>query len=157
MTDDFTIASAVPADYDALQALMPRLAEFDLPAHRDPRDLWRHDAELLTRWKKGETDNCLIYVAKQSDGALLGLAVTTLKPEMLSGKPSAHLEAIAVAEQAQGKGIAGALIDATEKAAVAACAQSLTLTVFGLNKRARAVYARAGFDEEIIRCSKQLD
>ncbi len=156
MDRDFTIAPAKQGDYDAMQSLMPRLAEFDLPAHRKPRDLWRHDAELLERWQKGQADQCLIYLAKHANGDLLGMAITTLKPEMLSGEPSAHLEALAVASKAQGKGIAGALINASERAAAEAGALSITLNVFGLNKRARAVYARAGFDEELIRCSKQL-
>ncbi|MEM7277957.1 MAG: GNAT family N-acetyltransferase [Pseudomonadota bacterium] len=153
---ELTVAPANPGDYDAMQSLMPRLAEFELPAHRKPRDLWRHDAELLERWKQGKAEQCLVYLAKHANGDLLGMAITTLRPELLSGEPSAHLEALVVAEQAQGKGIAGALIDASEKAAAEAGALSITLNVFGLNKRARAVYARAGFDEELIRCSKQL-
>lgn len=80
----------------------------------------------------------------------------TLRPELLSHEPSAHLEALAVGEGAEGMGIGGALIAATEEEARARGALSITLHVFTRNHRARKVYKRAGYDEELIRCTKQI-
>ncbi len=155
--ENIDIRSANPADLSGLLELMPRLSAFDLPASRDPNDLWRHDAELLKEWAAGNVRNCLVHVAvNRTDQAIAGLVVTTLKPEILSGEPSAHLEAIVVAEHAQGIGLGTRLIETTEAASIERGALSITLHVFSLNRRARAVYKRAGYDEELIRCRKRL-
>ncbi len=156
MAADFLIRPADADDALAMMALLPRLASFELPPGRKPKDLWRHDKALLETWLAGEAPDCLVHVAMSKDDALWGLVVTTLRPELLSGAPSAHLEAIVVDGAAEGKGVASALIETTETAARARGAESITLHVFGLNKRARNVYARAGYTEELIRCSKPL-
>jgi len=49
---DYIIRDAGPDDGDAVMALMPRLADFDVPASRNPADLYRDDAKLLQRWLK---------------------------------------------------------------------------------------------------------
>ncbi len=153
---DTRVREAAPADVEAILALMPRLAEFELPPGRDPRDLWRHDAVLLRQWARGEADHCLVHVATGTDGAVAGVIMTTLRDELLSGEPSAHLEAIAVASGAEGRGIASRLVAVSEAAAAARGARSMTLHVFRLNRRARALYERLGYDEELLRCSKAL-
>ncbi|MEO0997211.1 MAG: GNAT family N-acetyltransferase [Pseudomonadota bacterium] len=154
--DETGIREATPADVEAILALMPRLAEFELPPGRDRRDLWRHDAVLLRQWARGEAEHCLVHVATAS-GDVVGVIMTTLRDELLSGEPSAHLEAIAVAAGAEGRGIAGRLIAVSETAAAARGARSMTLHVFRLNRRARALYERLGYDEELLRCSKALE
>jgi ribosomal protein S18 acetylase RimI-like enzyme len=72
----------------------------------------------------------------------------------LSRSPSAHLEVIAVAEDAEGQGVGKDLMTAAEDGARNRGANSITLFVFANNARARRVYERAGFDEELIRCIK---
>ena len=84
----------------------------------------------------------------------MGVTMVTLRPEMLSHLPSAHLEAIAVAEIAEGRGVGKALMEAAEVGARERGALSMSLHVFSTNERARRVYKRAGYDEEMIRCIK---
>jgi len=152
----YLVREATTGDVAAMLDLFPRLASFDLPPARVPEHLWIHDEKLLKSWALGNEDSCLVHVAVDADGNLLGLVMTTLRPELLSHAPSAHLEAIVVSEDAQGKGIGGALVEATEAAAKARGALSITLHVFERNKRARKIYARAGYEEELIRCTKKL-
>ncbi|MEO1037053.1 MAG: N-acetyltransferase [Pseudomonadota bacterium] len=157
MTDaGYEIRLATADDKAAILELLPRLGSFTLPPGRDSRDLWRHDAALLERWARGEADQCIVHVAVDDAGAVIGLVMTSLRPEMLSEAPSAHLEAIAVAPGTEGKGLGQSLIDTTEAAAKAAGAESITLHVFGTNSRARRLYERVGYREEIIRCWKAL-
>ena len=157
MTDsDYEIRAAGPDDGAAILELLPRLGSFTLPPGRDSRDLWRHDAALLERWIAGDAPTCLVHVAIERNGAVIGAVITSLRPEMLSEAPSAHLEAIAVAEGTEGKGLGRALIATTEAAAKAAGARSMTLHVFGTNARARRLYEHVGYREEIIRCWKNL-
>lgn len=138
-------------------ALMPRLAEFDLPQDRVAEELYSDDAILMRRWLAGETDDCLVQVAVDSTDKVQGFTLTRLRPDALSHEPSAHLEAIAVAAAAEGRGAGQALLAAAEKNAAKHGAQSLTLHVISTNKRAIAFYERAGYFGEMRRYIKRLD
>lgn len=152
---DYEIRDAKPADGDAILALMPRLAAFDVPESRNPEHLWKDDAKLLQRWIDGEED-CLVHVAVTETQNVLGFTLVRLRPELLSHEPSAHLEAIAVDEGAEGMGVAKALLDAAERSARANGAQTMTLHVFANNARARNFYDRYGYDGELMRYIKDI-
>ena len=151
----FRIRDAVVEDGDAMLALVPRLADFDVPASRNPEHLYRDDAKLLQRWLDGE-DECLVQVAEDAERQVAGFTLVRLRPEMLSGEPSAHLEAIVVSESAEGKGVARALLNAAEQGAKDRGALTITLHVFASNTRARAFYDRSGYDGELIRHIKAI-
>lgn len=156
---NFKIRKAETADGNAMLALMPRLADFDVPASRNPADLYRDDAELLRRWLAGK-EECLVHVAvtdeQEARQDILGFTMVRLRPELLSHAPSAHLEAIAVDRRAEGRGIARALLDAAEASAKAHGALTITLHVFACNERARKFYARSGYDGELLRYIKHI-
>jgi ribosomal protein S18 acetylase RimI-like enzyme len=137
-------------------ALMPRLSDFEIPESRTPEHLWRDDAALLRRWISGNTNDCLVQVAEDGSGAIVGLTLVRVRPEPLSHEPSAHLEAIAVARETEGKGVAGELLAAAENEARHHGARSMTLHVFSTNSRARRFYERSGYFGEIIRYIKPM-
>ena len=153
---NFKIRDANREDGEAMLALMPRLAAFNVPEGRDPDDLWRDDAKLMRRWIAGEED-CLVHVAEANDGGIVGVTLTRLRREALSGAPSAHLEAIAVDAAAEGKGIAGALLKKTEESARMHGAETLTLHVISTNSRAISFYEHKGYFGEMLRYIKDLD
>ena len=152
----FEVRPANSEDGDAILALMPRLASFDVPESRNPVDLWRSDAAILKRWLDGDAPECLVHVAVDGGQEVLGFALVSLRPELLSHEPSAHLEAIAVSESAESAGVGRALLAAAEDEAKAHGAKSLTLHVFARNTRARAFYERSGYDGELLRYIKEL-
>lgn len=152
----FEIRSALPEDHDAICVLLPRLASFELPADRNPEHLWTDDAKLLARWAAGDAEDCFVHVAEGDDGAIIGVVMTSLRPELLSHEPSAHLEALVVAGESEGRGVGGALIDAAEDNARACGARSMTLHAFECNVRARRVYEKRGYYGELIRYRKNL-
>jgi ribosomal protein S18 acetylase RimI-like enzyme len=153
---EFDVRDAEPSDGDAMLALMPRLADFDVPASRNPEDLYRDDARLLRSWLDGE-EECLVQVAVTGESKVLGFTLVRLRPELLSHCPSAHLEAIAVDVGAEGKGVAKALLIAAENNAKANGASSMTLHVFASNSRARRFYDYLGYDGELIRYIKHFE
>jgi ribosomal protein S18 acetylase RimI-like enzyme len=153
----YVIRAAKPEELEQIIALYPRLSAFDIPERRNPDDLWMGDAELVKAWANGDTHDIIILVASNDEGQILGVAMARLRDELMSHAPSAHLESIAVSPQAEGQGIGGKLIDAIEQAVRERGAQSLTLHVFNKNTRARSLYQRKGFDEELIRAIKYLD
>ena len=152
---DFEIRPAVPRDGEAVLALLPRLASFEIPPWREPEDLWQGDAKVVEDWLQGRRDDCHVLIAADGD-RVMGASVLTTRPELLSGQPSAHIEVLAVAREAEGHGIGSALITATEALARNLGAASITLHVFGRNRRAREVYERLGYDPELIRHIKML-
>jgi NAD(P)H-dependent FMN reductase/ribosomal protein S18 acetylase RimI-like enzyme len=144
-------------DVEAILRLFPRLAAFPIPPERRPEDLWRGDAELLRRWSTGGAPQCLVLVAVDAAEAIVGVALTQLREELISHEPSAHLEVLVVRADAEGHGIGQRLIEETERAVRTLGGASLTLHVFARNVRARAVYERLGFSGELIRYIKFLD
>jgi ribosomal protein S18 acetylase RimI-like enzyme len=150
------IRSATRADVPAIHTLLPRLAAFDLPATRNPRDLWEGDAAILEAWARDEAPDVFVRVAVDAADAIVGATITTLRPEPLSHTPSAHLEVLVVAEAAAGQGVGRTLIEAVEAECRARGARSVTLHVFAGNTRARALYERSGFDGELLRYIKWL-
>jgi len=152
----FQIRSAVSEDGEAILALMPRLAAFDVPKSRNPVDLWRSDAAMLQRWLGGEAAECFVHVAVDDAETMLGFTLVSLRPELLSHEPSAHLEAIAVGEGAEGMGVGQALLAAAESEARTQGAQTITLHVFASNTRARGFYEQSGYDGELLRYIKEL-
>ena len=155
-SDDIQIIDAAPQHVEAMLALLPRLADFDIPRNRDARDLWRHDEALLRQWQTGDAD-CIVHVAVDADNKVVGLSLVRLRPELLSGAPSAHLEALALDKSAEGKGTAQALLQRAEETSLARGATSMTLHVFAVNRRARKLYERAGYDGELVRYIKHLE
>lgn len=152
----FQIRSAVSEDGEAIFALMPRLAAFNVPKSRNPVDLWRSDAAMLQRWLDGEATECFVQVAVDDAETMLGFTLVSLRPELLSHEPSAHLEAIAVGEGAEGMGVGRALLAAAESEAKSQGALTITLHVFASNTRARGFYERFGYDGELLRYIKEF-
>jgi len=148
------ILQAQPSDYEEMLTLFPRLASFDLPQNRNPDHLWRSDAELLKDWAAGSQEDCIVHVAKDENDKIQGVAMVTLRPELLSLASSAHLEVLVVADRSEGRGIGGALLASIEEHAQQRGALSMSLHVFARNQRARQVYERAGYEGELIRYIK---
>ena len=69
---------------------------------------------MFRDWLAGR-QQCLVHVAVDEDDAVLGFTMVSLRPELLSDEPSAHLEAIALARSAEGRGIAQALLRCAEE------------------------------------------
>lgn len=152
----FQVRPARVEDREEMLALFPRLAAFDVPETRIPEHLWLHDAAMLERWATGDQGDCLVHVAVDASATIVGFAMVTLRPELLSKEPSSHLEAIAVAEGLSGKGIGSLLLDAIEKDARLRGAGTMTLHVFATNTRARGFYEGKGYHGELMRYIKPL-
>lgn len=148
------------SDVDAIAAMMPDLASFETLAGRNPKDLWEGDLATLHRWRDGKEPSVMVHVAEATggtpSGAVEGFTMVRLREEAMSHEPSSHLEAIVVHENARGAGLGKKLLANAEHHAKLAGAKTMTLHVFEKNVRARAVYKKSGYDEEIIRDIKQL-
>lgn len=152
-----TYRPAEPDDYHALLKLLPQLADFDIPVRRFANNLWEGDAELLKSVLDKETQVTFADVAVDSGNHIAGLILVTMRDEILSHEPSAHLEAIVVSPSARGQGLGRRLLQRAEDRVKELGAKTLTLHVFANNQRARSLYRSHGFDEEMLRCIKWFD
>ena len=148
--------AAVSADSTAIAALLPRLASFDpLPPGRNRDDLWRPDLEGLEAWADGRSPSTTVRVAT-ADDLVVGAGIVTYGPEPFTGDHNAHLLAIVVAESVDGHGVGQRLMAELDTDARSRGATTMSLNVFVANDRARRLYARLGFHEELIRAVRPL-
>ena len=151
------IRQATAEDQARLLELLPLLADFDIPEARKPEDLWLGDVPLLKAVLAGDADQAFLDVAVNDEDYILGLALISMREELLSHAPSAHLEAIVVSPEARGLGLGRTLLQHTEDAVKKRGAHSLSLHVFNKNQRAKSLYSSHGFDNELIRALKWLN
>ena len=151
----YQIRLGTKKDGPRMQALLPLLAEFELPSRRTPEDLWQGDEQMLLSWLAGNEPDFFSFVALIED-AIIGVAMVRLGDELLSQKQSAHLEVIVVDQKAQGSGVGKALLAQAETEAKKRGAQTMTLHVFANNHRARRLYEATGYEGELLRYIKEL-
>ena len=151
------IRPAEHKDVRAIADLLPELAAFDVPKGRNSKDLWEGDLATLYRWRDDLEPQVMVHVAEATSGTIEGFTIVPLREELMSHEPSSHLEAIVVAETARGTGLGRRLLENAEQQARSAGAKTITLHVFGNNERARSVYRKLGYDEELIRDIKYLE
>ena len=149
-----SVRSAVTSDLEAIRSLLPRLADFTVPFHRDALDLWQGDAELIQAWGSGLRDDVLVRVAVDESEQVCGVAVASDREDLLTHAPAAHLEVLAIAEGMERRGIGRQLLADIESQMRARGATGMSLHVFSNNVKARGLYQKVGFDEEIVRCYK---
>ncbi|MEM7098193.1 MAG: GNAT family N-acetyltransferase [Pseudomonadota bacterium] len=157
MTEKLNVRPAESSDVPAVLKLLPDLADFDLPERREPKHLWQGDAELFQAIFAGKHPNTFCEVALNEAGGVIALAMITMREELMSHAPSAHLETLLVAADARGTGLGRKMLAYAEQCAQHRGAKSLSLHVFANNHRARSLYNSAGYDSELIRAIKWFD
>ncbi|MEM7324154.1 MAG: GNAT family N-acetyltransferase [Actinomycetota bacterium] len=151
-----TTRAATAADATAIESLLPRLAAFDpLPPGRARDDLWRPDLAGLQTWASGERPDTSVRVATTGED-VVGAGIVTYGPDPFTEALNAHLLAIVVAPSVDGHGIGQRLMAELDDDARRRGAATMSLNVFVQNERARALYARLGFHEELIRAVRPL-
>ena len=158
----FDTRDAIAADVDAIAELLPRLAAFDpVPVGRERDDLWRPDLLGLQAWASGDSPDTSVRVAThhQTDAAttIVGAGIVTYGPDPFTQELNAHLLAIVVDPSVDGHGVGQRLMAELDAEARRRGAATMSLNVFTANERARALYARLGFHEELIRAVRPLD
>ncbi len=152
---NYSIRVATADDLASLEALLPRLADFEVPNGRTSEELWQGDRDLILEWATGVRPDVEVIVAVSGEH-VLGMAALTMRKELLSGDPSAHVEILSLSTDAEGQGIGTALMQAMDSIALKRGANSMSLHVFANNTRARALYEKQGYDGELMRYFKRL-
>jgi len=152
-----TIRPARHDDEAFLVGLLPRLADFPLPAWRTAEQIASGDRQILLDALHGSIEHASILIAEFSPGGeRAGYVFATTKHDYFTRAAHAHVEVIAVTADAERRGVARALMDAIEHWATRRGYRWVTLNVFDRNARARTFYDSLGYQPETIHFRKDL-
>jgi ribosomal protein S18 acetylase RimI-like enzyme len=150
------IRPAIPADREAVLALVPRLRAFGPPPLRPAEALDAGEHRTIDQFFSAPPEGARLWVAAGEDGAVLGMAYAEEAVDYFTRERHGHLGIIAVAEAAEGRGVGRELLATVERWAAGQGFRFLTLNVFATNARAIAVYQRAGYRPDTVRYLKEL-
>ena len=97
-----------------------------------------------------------VLVAEGADGEILGMAHGEPAVDYFTRETHGHLGILAVAAEAEGRGVGWALAAAVEAWAAARGYRFVTLNVFARNAHAIAFYERAGYTPDAVKYVKEL-
>jgi len=150
------IRPASVEDEDFLISLVPRLTEFGPPAWRDTAQLTAFDARVLSDRLNNPPKGTTIFIAEDADDTPLGFIHLRVGTDYYNHEEHGHIEDLIVAPEGEGRGIGRMLMEKGEEWARVQGYGWLTLSVFAQNKRARELYGRLGYGEDIIKYVKEL-
>jgi GNAT superfamily N-acetyltransferase len=99
---------------------------------------------------------CGTFIAEDDSAQQLGFIHAEASTDSITLEPCAYIALLAVIEAAEGQGVATWLMEAAEDWARAQGFRLIMLDVFANNRRARAFYARQGYQDDSLRLTKAL-
>ena len=150
----FHVHPYVPDDRAFILSLAPRLA-IGMQPWRD-RKLWLATVEdWLTESINQHNQKTIVFIVEDEQGERLGFA-TVSHSTHFTGQPQAYIGELATDENAEGRGVGTALVEACEQWAREQGYTLLTLTTGAANTRALRFYRHLGFQDEDITLTKVL-
>lgn len=153
--DRIRIRPIAESDSAFLARAATRLFPGTTASPRDPVAFRRY-FELLTPASICSGGDSRAYVA-ELDGVAAGVVSAHLDVDYFTSHPRPHIDTLAVAAEAEGRGIGRALIDHMEVQGRSLNCCEIVLDVFATNTRARKFYEQCGFVEDHIRMAKTLE
>jgi GNAT superfamily N-acetyltransferase len=151
-----TVRRAEPRDRAFILSLAPRLTEFGPPAWRDTAAMHATDRDVWEAALDSSSDGVAVFVAEDPEGRALGFIHLQAGHDYYQHDAHAHIADVIVAPDADGQGVGRLLVATAEAWARERGACWMTLNVFAGNQRARDLYARLGFGEDMIKYVKVL-
>ncbi|HEY8601178.1 MAG TPA: GNAT family N-acetyltransferase [Thermomicrobiales bacterium] len=153
------IRPAIAADADFISGFVARFAESGALPWRDPALMATFHASGVAQvvaHARAPEEGHQVLVATAGDGQPLGFIYLHNQRSGLTGEEQGYVSMLSVTREAEGRGVARALLAAAEDWAREQGFRHLALDTFGDNLRARAVYAHLGFAEESLKLVKAL-
>ena len=144
------------SDRDFIFSLLPRLVEFEIPTCRTPEQMTAGDRRVLERVLSTNPPGTAVFIAQDSDGISLGFIHLTTAVDYYTEEKHGHISDIVVASAGEGRGVGRLLMAAGEEWAREQGYKLMTLSVFLQNTRARKLYEKLGFDEDMMKYIKEL-
>jgi GNAT superfamily N-acetyltransferase len=143
-------------DKEFIISLLPRLEEFGPPPWRDVTQMLATDIQVLSDKLMNKPPGTAIFIAEDDQGVALGFIHLQTGKDYYYHESHGHIADIIVAPEAEGRGIGRVLMEKAEEWARSQGFRLLTVSVFAQNLRAREVYQRLGYGEDIMKYVKEL-
>ncbi len=156
MNTNIQIRLATVDDKEFIISLLPRLVEFGPPSWRDVKQMIATDIQVLSDKIISQPPETAIFIAEDNKGVALGFIHLQTGNDYYSREQHGHIADVIVAPEGEGRGIGRMLIAKGEEWARSKGYRWLTLSVFAQNLRAREVYKRLGYGEDIMKYVKEL-
>lgn len=145
-----------PSDVNFIESLIPRFSEFDLPAWRQRDEIDNTNLASLKKAMDTPEPGSAIFIAEDEAGKRAGFLHLQTQTDYFNGEKIAYISDLAVDSAFEGQGIGRTLLDKAEDWAREQNCSLLTLYVFSNNSRARKIYEKLGFNEEVTKYVKPL-
>ena len=143
-------------DQEFILSLVPRLVDFGPPAWRDVPHMISTDIQVLTDLLRNQSTETAFFIAEDERGKSLGFIHLQTGTDYYHHEKHGHITNLIVSAEGEGRGIGRLLMEKAEEWARAQGYRWLTLSVFAQNMRAREVYKRLGYGEDIMKYVKEL-
>lgn len=151
------IRPARPTDADFLTSLSPRLSGVPGPAWHDRAAMdGFQERYMAATFAPAALEGAATLIAETGGGRRLGYVHMRPGKDGVTDEPCGYVSLLALAEEAEGRGVARRLLDEAEAWARARGWRFLSLDVFADNRRAIDFYERGGFRSETLRMVKPL-
>ena len=152
---DLKIRPATREDAPLLTGLAVRLASFPLPPWRTADSIASADAAAMMEAIEEGTDASEVVIAER-DGRPVGCLHILVMNDFF-GASHGHVSVLSTTVEAEGTGVARALMAFAEQWTTARGLSLMTLNVFAGNERARRFYDRIGFEVEMLKYAKRIE
>ncbi|HZV70900.1 MAG TPA: GNAT family N-acetyltransferase [Saprospiraceae bacterium] len=158
MTNDpsLQIRLATIEDEDFIVSLIPRLTEFGPPPWRYVPDMTEYDILIILKSLHEQPEGTVIFIAEDENQAPLGFIHLFLGSDYYYKEKHANISDLIIAKDAEGRGAGQKLLQKGEEWARSHGFHWITLSVFAQNQRARDLYQRMGYGEDIMKYVKEL-
>jgi len=143
-------------DDEFILSLAARLVDFELPPWRKPKETLAGIRTDIARHLRELPAATHLFVAEDDAGERLGFLHLQTQKDFFTGVLNCHIADLVVAADCDGKGVGSALIAFAEQWAKEHRCRHVTLSVFPGNARARELYRRHGYGDELVRMAKAL-
>ncbi|MEO6132071.1 MAG: GNAT family N-acetyltransferase [Saprospiraceae bacterium] len=150
------IRHATINDKSFIVSLIPRLNDFGPPPWRDVEVMTAYDTLIILDSLHFQPEGTAIFIAEDENHKPLGLIHLFIGNDYYNKEKHGHISDLIVASEAEGCGVGTMLLEKGEVWAREHGFKWITLGVFAQNTRARELYGRMGFGEDIVKYVKEL-
>jgi len=149
------IRPTTPDDLPFIHAQAPRLAGVADLAWRTAEEVIHFQRAFMHETLEAPRPGAVTFLACAGEERL-GFIHAEPQLDIFTDRQCAYVPLLAVTPEAEGRGVAAALMAAVESWARENGYATVALDVFASNARGRAFYARQGYGEETLRLVKDI-
>lgn len=145
-----------PSDREFILSLVSRFSEFDLPEWRQREEIDGANRTSMEQALKLLRPDSAVYIAEDENGTPAGFIHLQTETDYFRDEKYGYISDLAVDEPFEGQGLGRLLLETAEEWAHTRGYRLLALYVFAGNTRARKVYEKYGFQQEVLKYVKPI-